>query len=140
MFAGLKGFETSLRPSLRARRAADRVERRRADDARMIHRTLADGDRPFVGRGPRYLIRPAVLRAAASDLRAVEAALADERRTLAPEAIKAVDALMRDGTSALYGPDPAAAADAARALREIVAPTAPAKVVAPAAAPTPVAH
>ena len=80
MFAGLRGFETSLRPSLRARRATERLERRRAADARMIRRTLADGDRPFVGRGPRYLIRPAVLRAAASDLRAVEAALADERR------------------------------------------------------------
>ena len=62
MFAGLRGFETSLRPSLRARRAAERLERRRSADARMIRRTLADGDRPFVGRGPRYLIRPDVLR------------------------------------------------------------------------------
>ena len=60
-FAGLRGFETSLRPSLRARRAAERAERRRAADARMIHRTLEQGDRRFVARGPRYLIKPAVL-------------------------------------------------------------------------------
>ena len=40
MFAGLRGFETSLRPSLRARRAAERLGRRRSADARMIRRTL----------------------------------------------------------------------------------------------------
>jgi hypothetical protein len=140
MFAGLRGFETSLRPSLRARRAADRLERRRAADARMIRRTLDDGGRPFAGRGPRYLIRPAVLRAAASDLRAVEAALADERRPVSADAVHAVDALLRDGTSPLYGSHPEAAADAARALRERVAPTAPAKVVTPAATQAPVAR
>jgi hypothetical protein len=140
MFAGLRGFETSLRPSLRARRAAERLERRRSADARMIRRTLADGDRPFVGRGPRYLIRPDVLRAAASDLHAVEAVLADERRPVTAEAIHAVDGIMRDGTSPLYGSDPHAAADAARALRERVAPSAPAKVVTPAAAQVPAAH
>ena len=107
----------------------------------MIRRTVADGDRPFVGRGPRYLIRPDVLRAVASDLRAVEAVLADERRPVE----RGVDPCRRRHDArrhvpALLGSDPQAAADAARALRERVAPTAPAKVVTPTQAQAPAAR
>jgi hypothetical protein len=128
MFAGLLGFETSLRPSLRAKRAAERgLDRRKI--ARAVERVIREEGRPTVGRGPRYLIQPAVLWATSADLRAIYAVLADLERPVPASAVADVRSLLRDGaTSPLYGRDPEAAAAAVAALRARIEPTAPTKV------------
>jgi hypothetical protein len=126
MFAGMRGFESALRPSRRAERAA---VRRRRSTARTLERLL-DGPRLAFWRiEPRHRMHPEVLAAATSDLRAVHAAISDQTRPLPGRFLDDVEALLHDRTSALYGADPEAAEAAARRLRQRVAPEADAKLV-----------
>jgi hypothetical protein len=71
-------------------------------------------ERPFIGRGPRYLVQPNVAAACAPSLRALAVALGDETRPVDEESLEAMRTFLR-------GPDsPFLGRDATEALREAV--------------------
>jgi hypothetical protein len=87
--------------------------RKRRRLARSLERA-ATPERPFIGRGPRYLVQPSVADACAPSLRAIATALRDETLALDENALRAVLTFITDGTSSFYG------RDATEALREAV--------------------
>ena len=91
----------------------DRITKRRDTLARMAERA-AIPERPFLGRAPRGLIRPAVSVACAPSLQAIAAALRDGTLHIDEEILKAAWRFFTDGGTALYG------YDVTEALRETV--------------------
>ncbi len=91
----------------------DRTIKRRRQLARSLERAAVP-ERPFFGRGPRYLVQPSVTAACASSMRALAAALRDDARPVDEESLRAVRTF-------LSGPDsPFLGRDATEALREAV--------------------
>ena len=66
----------------------DRITKRRHTLARMAERAAVP-ERPIRGRGPLYLIRPAVSVACAPSLRAIAAAFRDDTRHIDEESVDA---------------------------------------------------
>jgi hypothetical protein len=90
----------------------DLTIKKRQQLARRVERAAVP-ERPFIGRGPRYLVQPSVTAACAPSLRAIAAALRDETHPIDEASLKAV-ATFVSGDSPFFGRDPTAA------LREVV--------------------
>jgi hypothetical protein len=91
----------------------DRNIKKRRRLARAVGRA-AIPERPFIGRGPRYLVQPSVTLACAPSLQAIAAALRDETLVLGDEWVRAVRTFITDGGSLFFGHS------ATEALREAV--------------------
>jgi hypothetical protein len=96
-----------------AKMKRDRITKRRDTLARMAERAAVP-ERPFRGRGPLYLIRPAVSVACAPSLQAIAGALRDRTLHIDEESLEAAWRFFTDGGTALYG------YDVTEALREAV--------------------
>jgi hypothetical protein len=90
----------------------DRTLKKRQKLARYVERAAVP-ERPFIGRGPRYLVQPSVTAACAPSLRAIAAALRDETRPIDDASLKAVG-------SWLTGRGPFFGRDSMAALQEVV--------------------
>lgn len=86
----------------------DRIIRKRHQLARRVERA-AVAERPFVGRGPRYLVEPGVAAACAPSLRAITAALRDETYSIEEGSVEAVRTFLTSADSPFLGRDPTAA-------------------------------
>jgi hypothetical protein len=71
-------------------------------------------ERPFRGRGPRYIVQPSVALACAPSLRAIAAALREEALVVDEDGLRAVLTFITDGASPFFG------RDSTEALREAV--------------------
>jgi hypothetical protein len=91
----------------------DRIIRKRRRLARHVERAAVP-ERPFIGRGPRYLVQPSVTVACAPSLRAIAATLRDETHPIDDASLKAVGKWLTDGCGPFFGRDSTAA------LREVV--------------------
>ena len=91
----------------------DRITKRRNTLARMAE-GAAVPEPPFLGRGFRYIIRPAVSVACAPSLQAIAVALRDGTLHFDEESLEAAWRFFTDGRTALYG------YDVTEALRETV--------------------
>jgi hypothetical protein len=91
----------------------DRTIKRRRQLARSLERAAVP-ERPFLGRGPRYLIQPSVAAACAPSLRAIVVALRDETRLVNEESLGGVKTFLSGTDSPFHG------TDATSALREAV--------------------
>jgi hypothetical protein len=100
----------------------DRITKRRDKLARMAEHAAVP-ERPFRGRGPLYLIRPAVSVACAASLQAIAAALRDRTLHIDEESLDAGWKFFTDGGTALYGYDvPEALRETIRLQQKIVRP------------------
>jgi hypothetical protein len=98
-------------------------EKRIAKKRQQLVRALewsAVPERPFMGRGPRYLVHPTVTAACAPALRAIAAAVREERVLLDEGEIREVRNFLRDGSSPFFRRDIAAAQQEAERLRDHV--------------------
>ena len=91
----------------------DRTTKKRQQLARHVERAAVP-ERPFIGRGPRYLVQPSVTVACAPSLRAIAAALRDETHPIDEASLKAVRRWLTDGRGPFFG------RDSTTALREVV--------------------
>lgn len=91
----------------------DRTVMKRQQLARHVERA-AVAERPFIGRGPRYLVQPSITAACAPSLRAIAAALRDETHPIDKASLEAVDRWLTNGGGPFFGRDSTAA------LREVV--------------------
>ena len=91
----------------------DRTIKKRQKLAWYLERAAVP-ERPFIGRGPRYLVQPSVTAACASSLRVIAAALRDETHQIDDASLKAVGRWLTDGCGPFFGRDSTAA------LREVV--------------------
>ena len=91
----------------------DRIIQKRQHLARRVAQAAVP-ERPFIGRGPRYLVQPSVTVACALSLRALAAALRDETHPIDDARLKRVESWLTDGSGPFFGRDSAAA------LREVV--------------------
>ena len=89
------------------------ITRKRRRLARWLERAAVP-ERPFIGRGPRYIVRLSVTMACAPSLEAIAAALRDETLVVDSDQLHAVQTFISDGASPFFGDDPTAA------LREAV--------------------
>ena len=71
-------------------------------------------ERPYIGRGPRYLVHPTVTAACAPSLHVISAALRDEACSIDEASMRSVKTFITDGSSPFFGRDSTAA------LREAV--------------------
>ena len=93
--------------------------KRRRRLARSLERAAVP-ERPFMGRGPRYLVQPSVTVACASSLQAIATALRDEALVLDEDGLRAVLTFITDGRSPFFGRDPTEALREAVRLQHIV--------------------
>ena len=91
----------------------DRTIKKRQNLARCVERAAVP-ERPFIGRGPRYLVPPSATAECASSLRLIAAALRDETHQIDDASLKATGRWLTDGCGPLFGRDSTAA------LREVV--------------------
>jgi len=91
----------------------DRNIKKRRRLARALERAAVP-ERPFIGRGPRYLVQPSVAAACAPSLQAIATALRDEGLVLDEDGLRPVWTFICDGASPFFG------RDATEALREAV--------------------
>jgi hypothetical protein len=86
----------------------DRSLKKRRQLARAVERAAVP-ERPFFGRGPRYLVQPYVTSACAASLRAIAVALREETLVLGEQELRAVKTFILDGGSSFFGRDATAA-------------------------------
>jgi hypothetical protein len=91
----------------------DKTRRARHRLARALEQAAAP-ERPYIGRGPQYLVHPDVTAACAPSLLAIAAALRDDATRFDDDKLHAVESFIRDGSSPFFG------RDATAALREAV--------------------
>ena len=92
----------------------DKVKRKRRSLARSLERASVP-ERPFIGRGPRYLVHPEIALACASSLRSMAGALRDTTVAFDDSELRAIQSFISDGAeSAFFG------RDATAAMREAV--------------------
>src|SRR5262245_45228117 len=65
----------------------------------------AKPERPYIGRGPRYLIHPEIAKACAPSLCAIAAALRDETVAFGGEQFRAIRSFVHDGSSTFFRRD-----------------------------------
>ena len=107
----------------------DRSTKKRFTVARMAERAAVP-DRPWLGRGPRYLVQPSVALACAPSLRAIAAALRDETCPVDEGTLKAIRAFLTDGGSLFFGRESTVALrEAVRLQHIVVVPAEPALLV-----------
>jgi hypothetical protein len=92
----------------------NKVQRKRRSLARSLERVSVP-ERPYIGRGPRYLVHPEVALACAPSLRSMAAALRNETVAFDDNELRAIRSFISDGAgSTFFG------RDATAALREAV--------------------
>ena len=91
----------------------ERTTKKRQKLARYVERAAVP-ERPFIGRGPRYIVQPSITAACAPSLHAIAAALRDETHPIDQASLKAVGRWLTDGCGPFFGRDSTAA------LREVV--------------------
>jgi hypothetical protein len=91
----------------------DRIITKRQKLARHVERAALP-ERPFIGRGPRYLVQPSVTAPGAPSLRAIPAAPRDVTCPIGEASLKALERFLTDGCGPFFGRDSTAA------LREVV--------------------
>jgi hypothetical protein len=91
----------------------DRTIKKRRRLARSLERAAVP-ERPFVGRGPRYLVQPSVTVACAPSLHAIATALREDALVVDEDGLRAVLTFITDGGSPFFG------RDATEALRQAV--------------------
>ena len=97
----------------------DRTMKKRQKLARHVERAAVP-ERPYIGRGPRYLVLPSVTAACAPSLRAIAAALRDEAHSIDEASLEAVKTFLTDGYGTFFGQDSTAALREAVRLQHIV--------------------
>jgi hypothetical protein len=100
-------------------RRRDRNLETRRRLARSLER-MAVPERPFVGRGPRYLVQPSVAMACAPSLQAIATALREEALEFDADGLRAVRTFITDGQSPFFGRDATKAQREAARLQQIV--------------------
>lgn len=90
----------------------DRTIKKRQKLARHAERAAVP-ERPYIGRGPRYLVQPNVTAACAPSLRAIAAALRDETHSIDDASLEAVGNWLTHGCGS-------SGRDSAAALREVL--------------------
>jgi hypothetical protein len=91
----------------------DKDARKSIKLARSLERAAAP-ERPYIGRGPRYLVHPAITAACAPSLLAIAAALRTDPTAFDDDELKSVQSYVRDVGSPFFG------RDATAAMREAV--------------------
>ena len=92
----------------------DKIKRKRHRLARSLERASVP-ERPYIGRGPRYIVNPAIAMACAPSLRSIAAALRDETVALDDGELGAIRSFISGGAgSEFFG------RDATAAMREAV--------------------
>jgi hypothetical protein len=97
----------------------DQTIKRRRRLARSLERAAVP-ERPFIGRGPRYIVHPNVALACAPSLQAIATAVRDEARVLDADALRAVRTFITDSASPFFGRDATEALREADRLQHIV--------------------
>jgi hypothetical protein len=87
--------------------------------ARWLERA-ATRERPFIGRGPRYLIDSSVRAACAPSLRTIAATLRNDARSVNDESLRTVRAFLTSPDSSLFDSDAAAALRQAVRIQHLV--------------------
>ena len=88
--------------------------------ARALERAAVP-ERPFMGRGPRYIVHPSVTVACAPSLQAIADVLRDEMHPIDKGSLEAVGTFLTDGcASAFFGRDSTAALREAVRLQHLV--------------------
>jgi hypothetical protein len=117
--AMLLAAASAIRLLKRGRLMFHRTIRKRQQLARHVERAAVP-ERPFIGRGPRYLVEPGVAAACAPSLRAIAAALRDETHPIDEASLKAVGTFLTDGSGPFFGQDSTAALREAVRLQHVV--------------------
>ena len=98
----------------------DRTIKKRHQLARQVERAAVP-ERPFVGRGLRYLVHPRTTAACAPSFQAIAAALRDDACVIGDESLAEVRTFITDGGSTFFGRDETAALrDAVRLQHTVV--------------------
>ena len=82
----------------------DRTTKKRHQLARQVERAAVP-ERPFIGRGPRYLVHPRITAACAPSFQAIAAALRDNALVIGDESLAAVRTFITDGGSSFFDRD-----------------------------------
>ena len=96
--------------------------------ARMAEKAAVP-ERPWLGRGPRYLVHPSVALACAPSLLAIAAALRDETCPVDEWTVKAIRAFLPDSGSPFFGHEATVALREAVRFQHIVVAAEPALLV-----------
>jgi hypothetical protein len=107
------------RPAKENEMLRDKVTRRRIRLARSLERAAVP-ERPYIGRGPRYLVHPTITVACAPSLHAIAAALRAEPLTYDDDELREVESFISDGGSPFFGRDDTAAMREAVRLQHAV--------------------
>ena len=102
----------------------DKATTRRNKLARALERAAVP-ERPFIGRGPRYLVHPRITAACAPSLLAIAASLRNDPLVFDDNELRNVRAFISDVGSPFFGPDETAAMrEAVRLQHAVIAPKA----------------
>src|SRR6187200_1541431 len=96
------------RPARENEMLRDKATRKRIRLARSLERAAVP-ERPYIGRGPRYLVRPTITEACAPSLRAIAAALRADPLAFDDDELQNVRSFISDGGSPFFGRDETAA-------------------------------
>jgi hypothetical protein len=97
----------------------DKTTRKRFKLARSLERAAVP-ERPYIGRGPRYLVHPTITAACAPSLLAIAAALRAEPLAIDDNELRALRSFISDVGSPLFGRDEMAAMREAVSLQHAV--------------------
>jgi len=86
----------------------DKATRKRNKLARSLERAAVP-ERPYIGRGPRYLVHPTITAACAPSLLAIAAALRNDPTAFSDDELKPVHWFITNGWSPFFGRDETAA-------------------------------
>ena len=102
----------------------DKATTRRIKLARALERAAVP-ERPFIGRGPRYLVHPRITAACAPSLLAIAASLRNDPLVFDDNELRNARAFISDVGSPFFGPDETAAMrEAVRLQHAVIAPKA----------------
>ena len=97
----------------------DKATRKRIKLARSLERAAVP-ERPYIGRGPRYLVHPTITAACAPSLLAIAAALRNDPTAFSDDELKPVQSFITNGWSPFFGRDETAAMREAVRLQHAV--------------------
>jgi hypothetical protein len=82
----------------------DKATKKRIKLARSVERAAVP-ERPYIGRGPRYLVHPTITAACAPSLLAIAAALRNDPTAFDEDELRSVQSFIRDVDSPFFGPN-----------------------------------
>jgi hypothetical protein len=101
----------------------DPTTKKRRQLLRIVERSLVP-ERPFMGRGPRYIVRPTVTLACGPSLRAIASALSNETQHIDEASLDALRTFLTNGDSPFFGYEPTDALRESVRLQQLISPTA----------------